>query len=79
MKAVLPSISRILANSENSSDVETNGFASAKGRKGKKKAQTYEGDELFSSARAVICPTDVDGKVLLTALEGTSNSLVGMA
>jgi len=70
MKATIPSISRVLSGSVNNSDTGSNSSAPVKGRKGKKKTQNYEGDEIFSSARVVICPTDMDGKIVLTALEG---------
>jgi len=68
MKATIPSISRVLSGSVNNTG--SNSSAPVKGRKGKKKTQNYEGDEIFSSARVVVCPTDMDGKVVLTALEG---------
>ncbi|KAJ3575808.1 hypothetical protein NP233_g842 [Leucocoprinus birnbaumii] len=69
MKAVLPSVSRILITSGNIEDARINGTASAKGRKGKKKAQNFEGEEVFSSTRAVLCPADADGELLLAALD----------
>jgi hypothetical protein len=69
MKAVLPSVTQLLKSPGNTSNTGAN--VSAKGRKGKKKVQAYEGDELFSSARPVLCPADIDRKVLLVALEGT--------
>jgi len=70
MKTVIPFISKVLSNSGNAPDTGSKSSAPAKGRKGKKKIQDYEGDEVFSLARVVICPTDLDGKVFLTALEG---------
>ncbi|KXN89565.1 Proline-, glutamic acid- and leucine-rich protein 1 [Leucoagaricus sp. SymC.cos] len=69
MKAVLPPTSLVLGTIENSPDAGTNGSVPTKGKKGKKKAQIYEGDELFSSLRATIYPTDVEGKISLTALK----------
>jgi len=70
MKAVIPFISKVLSNSGNAPDTGSKSSAPAKGRKDKKKIQDYEGDEVFSLARVVICPTDSDGKVFLTTLEG---------
>ncbi|KAF5363543.1 hypothetical protein D9756_000360 [Leucocoprinus leucothites] len=69
MKAALSSFSRLLTSSRNVPETEASGLATTKNRKGKRKAQVYEGEELFWSARTVICPTGADGKVLLTALE----------
>ncbi len=71
MKATLPSVSEILASPESTSSAAINGSAQPKSKKGKRKAQTYEGEGLFSVSRPVIYSTDADGKVLLTALEGT--------
>ncbi|KAF9453001.1 hypothetical protein P691DRAFT_802381 [Macrolepiota fuliginosa MF-IS2] len=73
MKAVLPSISKVLVSSDNLSNFGV-GPTQSKGRKGKKK-QSYEGDELFSASRPVIYSTDVEGKVLLAALEVTRSLL----
>lgn len=70
MKAIIPCISKVLSSSESTPDTGSRSLAPAKGRKGKKKIQSYEGDEVFSLARVVIYPTDLDGKVFLTALEG---------
>lgn len=69
MKATLPSVSKILAIPENT-NTGLNDSAQSKSKKGKRKAQTYEGEGLFSASRPVIYSTDIDGKVLLTALEG---------
>lgn len=75
MKSVLPSISKMLVNSDGAPDFGVNGSSQSKSKKGKKKAQSYEGDELFSAARPVVYPTDVDAKVLLKALEGMSGPM----
>jgi len=70
MKAIIPFISKVLSSSGNTPDTESKSSAPAKGRNGKKKIQSYEGDEVFSLVGVVICPTDLDGKAFLTALEG---------
>ncbi len=42
-----------------------------KSKKGKKRARTYEGDELFRASTDVICPQADDGNALLIACNGT--------
>ncbi|KAG6854907.1 hypothetical protein C0991_012097 [Blastosporella zonata] len=67
-KAVLPSLSVVLATpSEIQRSDDT--AASQKGKKGKKRARGYEGDEVFKLSREVICSGPDDGKVLFAALE----------
>lgn len=70
MKAVLPSISKILTGSGNASEPGPDASMQSRSKKGKKKAQMYEGDELFTSTRPAIYSTEVDSKILLIALEG---------
>lgn len=38
-------------------------------KKGKKRARGYEGDEVFKTAREVLCATEEDGDVVIAALE----------
>jgi hypothetical protein len=69
-KAVLPSISVILSAPTGSQSTENTPAMSSRGKKGRKRARGYEGDEVFKLSREVICPTIDDGRVLLAALEG---------
>ncbi|TCD69857.1 hypothetical protein EIP91_005934 [Steccherinum ochraceum] len=67
-RAVLPSVTIILApKSEVQGEVDA-ASGSTKGRKGKKRARGYEGDEVFKMTRSVICPSDEEGQVVLSAL-----------
>lgn len=67
MRAVLPSLVVILSSSTTADAIGTTDAAASK--KGKKKAKNYAGDEVFKVTREVICPTEVDGQVVLSALE----------
>lgn len=70
-KAVLPSLSVILATPTESEDTRsTAAAASSRSKKGKKRARGYEGDEVFKLSRSVICPSLDDGKVIIAAFEG---------
>ncbi|KAJ8086825.1 hypothetical protein PM082_005650 [Marasmius tenuissimus] len=62
VKSVLPS----QADAGSSADTQGGG---PKSRKGKKRARGYEGDEVFKTSISVICPSIVEGKVLLTACD----------
>lgn len=42
------------------------------GKKGKKRARGFEGDEIFKVAREIICQTNDDQLVVLAALDGES-------
>jgi hypothetical protein len=66
MRAVLPSLTIVLS----SSNVVDPSPEDNKSNKGKKKAKNYTGDEVFKVSRDVICPTEADAKVLLSALQG---------
>lgn len=68
-RAVLPSLSTLLAlqsQAQRDDDANTSG---AKGRKGKKRTRGYEGDEVFKT-REIVCPSKEDGEVVLAALGG---------
>ncbi|RXW17846.1 hypothetical protein EST38_g7991 [Candolleomyces aberdarensis] len=65
MRAVLPSLTIVLSSS-NAVDASAE---DSKSNKGKKKAKNYTGDEVFKVSRDVICPTETDAKVLLSALQ----------
>jgi hypothetical protein len=69
-KAVLPLITVILSSPSDSQHFESISVKSSKGKKGRKRARDYEGDEVFKLSREVICPTIDEGEVLLTAIEG---------
>jgi hypothetical protein len=69
---VLPLLSTVLATQPEVQHVDNTGSSSNKGKKGKKRARGYEGDEIFKLSKEVICPTVDDGKVVLAALDGES-------
>jgi hypothetical protein len=54
------------------SDIKTGAVsvASSKGRKGRKRAHDYEGDEIFKTTTNVICPTSEHNAMVLTTLDG---------
>ena len=45
---------------------DSNIGASSKGRKGKKRAREYEGDEQFRINREIMCPEFLGGATLIT-------------
>ncbi|THV08346.1 hypothetical protein K435DRAFT_740384 [Dendrothele bispora CBS 962.96] len=67
---VISSFTSILLpkQSDTSNDSEKAAVASG-GKKGKKRARAYEGDEVFNTSMEVICPAHNDGKALLTACD----------
>ncbi|CAL1701175.1 unnamed protein product [Somion occarium] len=68
-RAVLPFINHLLATQaevQRDTDTTTSG---SKSKRGKKRAKGYEGDEVFSVNRSIICPTKSDGDVVLATLE----------
>ncbi|OBZ65680.1 hypothetical protein A0H81_14314 [Grifola frondosa] len=68
-KAILPSLTVVLATqSQVQGDVEQTAGRS-RSRKAKKRARGYEGDEVFKVSREIICPSTEDGEVLLAALD----------
>lgn len=66
MKAILPSLTIILATQSEFHRVEAD---TGKNKKGKKRARGYEGDEVFKMSRQVVCPLKEDGEVLMAALD----------
>ncbi|KAK7470430.1 hypothetical protein VKT23_001856 [Stygiomarasmius scandens] len=66
-KIVLPLITIVLASQANASNEK--GAEASRGKKGKRKARTYEGDEVFNTFMEVICPAADDGKALLAACD----------
>lgn len=71
-RAVLPSLTSILAPRSN---LQEESVGVIKNRKGKKRARGYEGDEVFQMTKSMICTSEEDGNVLLAALDG-EHSLV---
>jgi hypothetical protein len=67
-RAILPSLSIVLAvRPEVTSESGALGFVKKKDRK---RLRGYEGAELFNPRREAICPTIVEGDVVLMALNG---------
>lgn len=73
-RAVLPILTPLLAL-QSQAGRDEDGAQGSKGRKGKKRARNYEGDELFKS-REVVCPTQNDGSAVLNALDGESKNIL---
>ena len=69
-RAVLPSLTSILAPR---SSLQEESVGAAKNRKGKKRARGYEGDEVFQMTKSTMCTREEDGDVLLAALDGEHN------
>lgn len=69
MRAILPELVIVLSSSTTSDAVASATTDAAGSKKGKKKAKSYAGDEVFKVTREVICPTEVDAQILLSALE----------
>ena len=68
-RAALPLLTALLAlQSQAQREDDVNG-PGVKGRKGKKRARGYEGDEVFKT-REVACPSKEDGDVVIAALDG---------
>ncbi|KAF5358971.1 hypothetical protein D9758_004780 [Tetrapyrgos nigripes] len=68
-KAVISYIA-VLLPSQSDVNIDRDAVAATgNGRKGKKKARAYEGDEVFSTSMDVICATYHDGKALLIACD----------
>ena len=68
-RAVLPSLSTLLAVQSQAQRDDDANAAGAKARKGKKRTRGYEGDEVFKT-REIVCPSKEDGEVVLAALNG---------
>lgn len=69
MKALLPSLTVILASVPD--DVSTDNTPQTSQR-GKKRSRNFEGDEVFKLSRKVVCESDADGKAVLAALDGAA-------
>jgi hypothetical protein len=69
-KVLLSTLSVLLPTQ---SDIGTGpvSVTSSKGRKSRKRAHDYEGDELFKTTINVICPTSEHNAMILTTLDGT--------
>ncbi|KAI0700754.1 rRNA processing/ribosome biogenesis-domain-containing protein [Cytidiella melzeri] len=77
LRSILPNLTFLLApQSEAQKDPAQNGNAhAAKGRKGKKRARAYEGDEVFKIGRDMLCSTKEAGEVVLATLDATQKLL----
>ena len=71
VKVLLSTLSILLPTQ---SDIKTGPVStvSNKGRKGRKRAHDYEGDEIFNITTNVICPTSTLNMVISTTLDGMS-------
>ena len=74
-RAVLPSLTALLASQSQAQRDDDPISSTTKTRKGKKRARGYEGDEVFKT-REVVCPTKEAGEVILTALESTPSVML---
>lgn len=67
----MPLLATVLSTrSSNKANDEAN-VTQTKTTKGKKRGRGYEGDEVFKIRREVLCPTEVEGQVLLASVDGT--------
>ncbi|EMD40910.1 hypothetical protein CERSUDRAFT_111496 [Gelatoporia subvermispora B] len=66
-RTVLPLLSVILSSEHQAPDGTAQSTLQNKGRKGKKRARGYEGDEVFKVTREVVCPKPEDGDALIAA------------
>ncbi|KAI5119513.1 hypothetical protein M0805_002449 [Coniferiporia weirii] len=67
VKAILPQLASLL--SQKTPAEEPIAPADIGGKKGKKRARGYEGDEVFRIGRAVLCESSSDGEMVLAALD----------
>ncbi|KAL0573964.1 hypothetical protein V5O48_007979 [Marasmius crinis-equi] len=67
-RAVLSSV-KVILPSQTDSGASLDAQSGSKSKKGKKRARGYEGDEVFKTSISVICPSVVEGKVLLEACD----------
>ncbi|KAH9939977.1 rRNA processing/ribosome biogenesis-domain-containing protein [Amylocystis lapponica] len=68
-RAILPSLTVVLATQSQIEHDAEQSVGRDKRKKGKKRARGYEGDEVFKVAREVICPSTEEGEVLLAATD----------
>src|SRR5882757_5175492 len=69
-KAVLPFLTSLLSSESGVRlQEEQNGTGTSR-KKGKKRARGYEGDEVFKATRDVVCPSDEEEDVVITAVHG---------
>ncbi|KAK7061882.1 Pre-rRNA-processing protein rix1 [Favolaschia claudopus] len=64
-RAIVPFLSIVLTKEPESRESE--GDAPGRSKKSRKRAREFEGDEVFKIGREVVCPSAVDGEVLLSA------------
>lgn len=66
----MPSLAVILSTQTQLEHDGDHALGKQKRRKGKKRAQDYEGDEVFKVSRETICSTPAESNVLLAAVDG---------
>ena len=67
IKAILPCLTSILSEKKPADDQNR---ANSSSKKGKKRVQGYEGDEIFKAGRDVLCGSNVEAEGILAALDG---------
>ncbi|KAH8118617.1 rRNA processing/ribosome biogenesis-domain-containing protein [Phellopilus nigrolimitatus] len=67
VKVILPSIAGILSGKVSGEDPAAS--VDVGGKKGKKRARGYEGDEIFKVGRDVLCESALEGDMVLAALD----------
>ncbi|TFY78724.1 hypothetical protein EWM64_g5294 [Hericium alpestre] len=68
-KALLQSLTALLPSQTAVQNAAADATSSGKGKRAKKRARGYEGDEVFNIAQNVMCPTAAEGAVVLAALD----------
>ncbi|CAA7259613.1 unnamed protein product [Cyclocybe aegerita] len=67
-KAVLPTITKIILTTSQQASGSNEGPSNTI-RHGKKRTRNFEGDEVFKVSREVVCPTSIDGELLLASID----------
>ncbi|KZT13037.1 uncharacterized protein LAESUDRAFT_754063 [Laetiporus sulphureus 93-53] len=68
-RAILPFLTPLLATKTQQKGSSSTDTSKSTGKRGKKRARGYEGDEVFKVAMEIICPTAEEGEVLLVAAD----------
>ncbi|KAI0720268.1 rRNA processing/ribosome biogenesis-domain-containing protein [Cerioporus squamosus] len=68
-RSVMPLLAVVLAKRSTSGGSDEQGATQGKGRKGKKRARGYEGDEVFKVGRELVCVTATDSEILLASVD----------
>ncbi|TFK94656.1 hypothetical protein K466DRAFT_475938 [Polyporus arcularius HHB13444] len=69
VRSVMPLLAVVLSTRSASGANEEQGAAQGRGRKGKKRAHGYEGDEVFKVGRGIVCVTATDSEILLASVD----------